>query len=193
MGKPEIKFDQEVFAGPVTGGNSLSNIISTATMTQGTDYGNRIGRRIRTRKIYLRMLIQSDSLVTAQAPTRNYYIRVVWWSPRLSSASSLTYMSALQANVVPDYNVATIFADKMYSLAYVYDGTVVPAGITVQAEGKSQIFIKKKFKWIRNINWRDGVTAVEDPKDLMYMTVYNYTNLTDIAINFTSQIFYIDQ
>lgn len=194
--KPELKYADAAVTGQVNGGQSFTNALSIISLAEGTDYNQRIGNRIRSKSLRIRLYVKDYSNQTSPAVAPNfqtYQFRIILWTPRLEFTRVQTYMTALGFldHIQPNY--VTIMYDRYFKLspAYMAEATTNDIGACPR-DYSMTVTVNKLFP--RKIVFADGDSSLDLDKDVCFFTIIveNLSNRSAIDYDFRTRMFYYD-
>lgn len=193
-GKPEMKF-LWLNQGPVDcdAGTVTFNTITPANVLKGPDAFQRIGSRIKYMRVSVNVHIMIDPSATAS--TFLQYVRLMFLVPRCDTATMVTYLN--NTNYETQYldpNVVGILHDRTYIISNPVPNALGAVGVV--SGNRAGVNIDKHFKFPRTVTFRQGSDDVIDPKDHIYIVLYNQNGnvLTgaDVVLQWRSKVSFVD-
>lgn len=190
--KPELKYVEVQTNQVLTTTTPASITVSPITIPTGAQQSQRIGNEIRSKALKFRFNAFPNAPVLTPLLQECQFLRVVLWTSRTTSADAVTYMGGLNILSHLDYNLVTVFMDRVYSMSFRYDTPVLTTPPTINNTSPSSRFFKKGMAFNRKINFRGNLSTVIDDKDVVYVTYIKSSAVGDLAISCNCRITYID-
>lgn len=193
--KPELKYIDTSINANINANQYYTNSISPFSIVEGTNYDQRVGNRVRSKSLRIRMKFVDNSNQTTPAVSpyaHTYMFRVVLWTPRLEQGKVTTYLQTVSFldHIKPNY--CTVVHDKYYKLSPCYVGeasTNDPAG----PPRDFQMVLTKNVTFPRKIVFNDTDNLMDIDKDVMYISIW-MDSIARSGISFTAvtRMFYYD-
>lgn len=199
---PEIKFfDYQLAPVNIPSQNTAQIIASTDVMSAGTSNGQRIGQEIMMRKLRMTYRLTAGHATGNTVFTTDAYVRLVFWTPRVSFVNAAAYMATLTMLQQVDYNVVTVHKDIREHLApNTMNASVSVPGLNSQLP--SGLFNEKlrtlNFKFPRRAKFPPPSSAtpnaLDNNKDIMYLTIFNdfQPAVSDLNFALVTRTTYVD-
>lgn len=181
--KPELKKLTVAKVYQMGSSARMTQRLSPAIIEVGAGSDDRIGQEIKFMKVLWRGNMQCTYPVLpvpiTEVPTS--LIRLIVWSPRIDFEEADTYFDAIELHEPVDWNVATVYWDRVVQLGLT--GTAVRNPDAATGPVQPYFFngsppvpprrpFKKIFKFPRKIKFREGNDSVS-PQDSLYVTIIN--------------------
>lgn len=178
--KTEVKWiEQNSLANNIVGQASFLVELTPGNLAQGTQNGQRIGDRIKSR--FIRMKLRVENVMNAGTANHTTQFRCIVLAPRVDAATFITYISNV-ANFNPqvgyvDTNMATVLWDRNYNLS-----NLAAVGTNYSSGDKAAMWFDKVFRHARNVNYGRGGVAMGDGRDRLYLYIVNLNTVGDSSI-----------
>lgn len=200
--KPELKFIQVPVYGnqavPVAAGSPgiIQSVVTPLTITQGAGLQNRIGASLKFLRCQIRMTLEALFVVPRGNDAQPIlFCRVLILQSRLNEVDLTNYLLSLNSLLIPiDYNVATVFYDRMHRLtsAAAFDSSGGQPFSTGDGATPGKKYIKKIVKFPRRVNFAPGVNDVNDPSDRLRIVFMNDSLNKQVSVSVISRTTFID-
>lgn len=156
--------------------------LSPLQITVGADRNQRIGNKVKFRYVLFDTWGECDG-----GALLNGTYRMIVWSPRMDFTTAQNAIFALDLQFYPNPHTVQTYFDKTFMLGNPTTNNATPTF------NRNTFRFKRIFKFPRSVNFTEANALVNDPQDIMYVTLFNVV-ANSPAVNWSvrSKCTYID-